>query len=363
MIFSHVIIGGGILGLLLAKRIKDKYPEQEVVLFEKKNFVGEMASSRNSGVLHAGLYYPNDSLKLKHCINGNRMWRDIAQEFSIPILSCGKYIVSTNALEDEKLKSLFEKSIINNIPGMRWVSQREVDKLSQYCNVTNAFFSASTGVIDIASTIKKLEVICYNRGVHFLKNDEVIGLKQVDDSFIVTSNNEVLKTHKVYNCAGVEAPKVRKYLGLNNIDSLPVKGNYVRLKKRYFSDALIYPIPPDGLKGLGIHTSFDSDGIIRFGPDTEDIESIDNLDFTVSPDRIDDMLPGIQSIFKDIRREDLIEDYAGVRAKIIKDGELFTDFIIGKKEFHGIENYYELLGIESPGMTSSPSLIDELLSN
>ncbi len=361
MLIDHVIAGGGLFGLLLAKALKEKFPDQEVVLFEKREFVGEMASSRNSGVLHAGLYYPFESLKRKHCIQGNILWQNLAKELQIPLIFCGKYLVSTTPEEDSQLEELFEKAKKNHVEGLRWCSQKEKKKLSSYINISQAFFSSRTGILDVSEAICRLEICIYNKGVHFFKNSSVQKIEREADFFEIWAESQRIKAKYFYNCAGVEAPLLRKELGLTNVESYPVKGNYLKLKGDFFQSSLIYPIPPKNLKGLGIHTSFGMDGKIRFGPDIEELEDQTCFSHQLSKERIDLMWPGVQKVFKNIKKGDLSLDYSGIRAKILYNGKLYPDFILGDESFHSIPRYFEFLGIESPGMTAAPSLVENLV--
>ena len=349
---DHIIIGGGIIGLLVAKELRERSKDSTIVLFEKNPFLGDMATGRNSGVLHAGLYYPTDSLKHIHCLTGNKLWDHLAKDLNIYLNRCGKYVFSTKSEEDEILDNLYRQASKNQVPGIEYLDKEEIQPLQEYVNISKAFLSRSTGVLDIADAVKKLELWLSKNDVYILKNDKVIDIK-IENNFKIITKKENLESTNLYNCAGGFAVELRKKLGLNDFESYWVKGNYVRLKKKFYNESLLYPVPLPGLKGLGVHTVFGTDGIIYFGPDTEDVEKYEHLQ---SDKTIERMWPAINDQFKNISISDLEMAYCGIRPKIKKDGKVYSDFFVGKEKDHGIKNYIEFLGIESPGLTAAPSL-------
>jgi L-2-hydroxyglutarate oxidase LhgO len=349
-----VIIGAGINGMFSALEFSKQFPHLDVALFEKEAFVGEHSTSRNSGVLHSGIYYPLNSLKKKLCLEGNKIWHKLGIEKKIKINRCGKYIISCTHEEKKILTQLYDRAQNNGVEGISWVNAQELDELNSIVHVKDAFFSRNTGSIDLADTIKILEKDIYNKNIPLMKGNEVFEIQLEDNNFIVRTNKETLKTRIIINTAGLYAVKLRRMVGLFDLEDYWVKGNYLKYSKKLNYSSLIYPVPLKKLKGLGVHTSFDSDGSIRFGPNAEEVSE---LFYGLNDEKIkENMYLSISKIFKGIQKEFLNFDYSGIRSKIKLKGKLHEDFWIkGPKEL-GIPGYYEMCGIESPGLTASPAI-------
>lgn len=352
---DFIIIGGGINGLLIAYELSEAYPDKDLVLFEKEPFCGEHSSSRNSGVLHAGIYYPKESLKRKFCIEGNKLWRDLKETFTLEINSCGKYIVAMNEDQEKQIDFYFEKALDNGVEGISWATQKDLEKLQNTANISKAFFSKTSGVLNISSALKNIETYLYNKDVPLMLNNEVKSIEKLENhpkgaNFKIITEHEEVETRFVINAAGPFAIDLRKSLGLKDLENYWVKGNYLKLSGDYYTESLIYPVPLKNLKGLGVHTSFDFDGIVRFGPNTEEVNEIS---YYVSEGVKEEMLPAINSLFKGIEPDKLSLDYAGIRAKIKHKGKEYTDFWIKNDQ---LEGYIELCGMDSPGLTSAPAV-------
>ena len=355
MEIDFTIIGGGILGLINAYQIKKKFPDKEVVLLEETSHFGDQSTARNSGVLHAGLYYPHNSLKKHHCIEGLKMWNDLSTELSIPIKKCGKFVFCSSIDEEKRFYDLLENAKRNGVVGLRAATEKEVQTISQYAKIHKAFFSSETGILDVPVAVKVFENECFNLGVHLLKNNKV---ESISSKLIIKTNREEFKAKYLINAAGLGAVDIRRMLQLEEFSNYFVKGRYLKLKKSFYNDSLLYPVPHKELKGLGVHTSFDFEGFVRFGPDTQEVDS---LDYSLNGTDFEEMYQSIVAIFPEIKKEDLSLDYSGIRPKIKKEGNLYPDFFIGTPREHGIMGYYEFLGIESPGLTASPSLAKTLV--
>ena len=352
---DFVIIGAGVVGMQTALTlINNGVAPEDIAIFEQNPFPGEHSSSRNSGVLHAGLYYPQNSLKQKLCLDGNRMWRTQAFELGIEIKKIGKYVVATNIQEIEELNELYNFSIKKSVPEISWVGTEEIDCLKEVINVEKAFLSKNTGIIDCAEMIKKLSEYLYKKGVNFLENQKV-DLIYENKKLKIKCNKETFRANTVINTAGLYAVDLRKSIGLEDIENNYVKGNYLKLNKKYFNDYLIYPLPEKSLKGLGIHTVVQGDGSVLFGPNTEDVFDVN---YQMNSKIIAEIYYGISKIFKNINIEDLSLAYSGIRSKIIKDNKLYSDFLIQSP----VENYIEALGIDSPGLTASPAIASYICS-
>jgi 2-hydroxyglutarate dehydrogenase len=341
------IVGSGIIGFQVAYQLlKRGIPSEDIAVFEENIYPGEHSTARNSGVLHAGLYYPADSKKQKFCLEGNRLWDEQAHELGIQVNRCGKYIVATNDSETEQIEELYEFATQKGVPGLTW---NEASEIKDYVNVKKAFFSKSTGVVSVSEVIKKFQDYLYQKDVPLLLGQKVENLNK-DLEFTV--GDDRFKADVLINCGGLKGVELRSQLGLADLENNWVKGRYLKLNKKYYNQSLIYPLPEKGLKGLGVHTSFDLDGIVRFGPDTFDVNAID---YKVEEDALEAMWQAIQKTFKGIEKSDLSLDYAGIRAKI----KGHDDFIIQSP----LSGYFECLGIESPGLTSSPAIASYLIEN
>lgn len=349
----YVIVGAGITGLQMAYQlIKSGIAGDDIAVFEQNIFPGEHSTSRNSGVLHAGLYYPKGSLKQTFCVEGNPIWSELSKELGFSLSPVGKYVVATSKKEVFELEKLFEFASEKKVPGLEWRSGQEI---KPFVHLEKAFFSKTTSIISVSEVIKSLSKFLYQKNVPVLLGQKVENIEKTLNGFELLVNGERIEASHVINCAGLFGIELRKTLGLIDLENYWVKGRYLRLNKKFFHDSLIYPLPTKELKGLGVHTSFDLDGVIRFGPDTYDV---DKIDYSLDDSVIDQIYPAIAEVFKGIERKDLSVDYAGIRSKIKHNGELYTDFWLKSP----ISGYWECLGIESPGLTSSPAIAKHIIS-
>lgn len=357
-VIDHTVIGGGIVGLFVAKALKEKFPDQDVVLLEASPFLGDQNTGRNSGVIHSGIYYPTNSFKHKLCLEGNRIWREKASEYHADINLCGKYIVSCSAEETQKLQEIFDNGLRNEVPGLRWGDKEDLKVLSPFVNVDQCLFSPHTAIIDVPKVVKYLDRTLTHLDCIILKDNPVTDLKK-EEHFVIKTLRESFYSRRVFNCAGLGAIHLREKLNLKDFQNYFVKGNYVKTHQEYFSQNLIYPLPDKNNLGLGIHTVLDPLGGVLFGPNTEVIEEIN---YEISEDTVDEMYREIPRVFKKIDPEKLSPAYCGIRTKIKKEGEVVNDFLIQGPLQTGIENYYECLGIDSPGLTSSPAIAKYVIS-
>lgn len=353
------IVGGGIVGLWSAYTLLKKFPQLTVVVFEAENYLGEHTTGRNSEVLHSGLYYPQHSLKLVHCLAGNELWRDYIRQKKMPFLDCGKVIVAANG-QQEKLDQLLKRGHENGVKGIRPLTQSEVKDLSQVLHIENGFFIASSGVLNVSEAMNFLKQDIENFGGIVLKNNKVTVLESSAENFLLEVNGDQILANRLINTAGLFAVELRESLGLHDYTNYYVKGSYLKLKKKINADKLIYPIPPANGLGLGVHLTLDTAGDQKFGPNTE---IVDRIDYSLNESLKAQMVSDIHLIFKNINEDDLQLGYAGVRPKVKKDGNLMTDFIFNTDKEHGLKGYFEFLGIESPGLTASPSLARMLVQS
>lgn len=344
------IIGAGILGLTLAYEVKNQFPDCEIAVFDKEPYLGEHSSGRNSGVLHAGLYYPNQSLKHLLCLEGNQLWKKLSLDLDIGFRNCGKLIFSNSESEDSNLHELFEKAVKNDVP-IKWASDKELQVLKTDVNAFNAISSPSTSILNVSEALTKLKYNLEARGVNVFLASQVDSIISDKDKFLINFPDFDLIANKVINVGGLGAINLREKLGLNELENYFVRGHYLSTSQKLKYETLYYPIPPADLKGLGVHSTIDLDGKVKFGPNTEEITEVS---YTPPKNSLDEMEGLIGVYFKNIDKTKLHWDYAGCRSKIRfkNDKKLFTDFWIKSP----IKNYIECLGIESPGLTSAPAI-------
>ncbi len=354
-----VIIGAGIVGLHIAWKLCRQYPDWTIAVFEKEHFLGEHASGRNSGVLHAGIYYEKGSLKHEMCLQGNKIWYELGKKYNLPIKKCGKYILTTKEKESE-LQKLYQKGRDNGVE-LRWAKDEEVSLLNQHCFVSKAFFVPSTGIIDVSAILTFLRnEIEKCQGLIFLGN-KVCKVCEVKNKsghlFHIQTQNESFTTRYLINTAGLDAVAIRKQLGLTDVEPYWLKGHYLKTSQPVFNQSLIYPAPDNKNNALGVHSSFDFDGITRFGPD---VNEVNNIDYSVSSDLDSSMVAAIEQLFKNIDPSLLSIDFAGIRSRIIYNSNEYNDFWIKGTRELGIDGYIELLGIDSPGLTAAPAIADKV---
>lgn len=370
--YSHTIIGAGVVGLAIAAELS-KNPANNILLLEKNAAAGQETSSRNSEVIHAGIYYPTDSLKTKLCIRGSQLIYERAKSSSIEVQKCGKWLVAQNDIEDAYLENLHhicksEKGVPTNFVSLREAKFIEPSIVAK-ASILN---SPNTGILSVHSLIDYLQAVAQNSGnVDFVTNSEVIDLKKdTDGGFVLTTIESSIElddstkepfeisSEVVINSAGLYAAKISNLL---LPESRHVKYRFA--KGNYFTPTiptppvrrLIYPIPMAGLKGLGTHLTISLDGQIKFGPDVEIVESPN--DYLPSPKNIDSAFKEIFKYFPQIPAADcLTASYSGIRPQLDTGKPGFVDFIIREEE--GFSGFINLLNIESPGLTSSMALAE-----
>ena len=290
-------------------------------------------------------------------MKGNKDWRQIAEELSIPLLACGKYVFASRAEEVEDLEMLFEKSKVNQVSGIRWVDTNTVSVLDTYTkHAGKAFFSENTGIIDASEALEKLKLFLEKEDCYILLNTEVQNINK-NQNFEIECSNEIIHSEVLINCAGLGAVDLRKKLFLSDFENRFVKGNYLKSTQKMDVNSLIYQVPPKDLAGLGVHLTLNFQGQILFGPNTEEVSSID---YQMGKNTKQQMLASVNRLFKNIDNEKLELDYCGVRPKILKEGQLYRDFVVQSPE--SLSGYVECLGIESPGFTAAPALAEKVIA-
>ncbi|MCL5773986.1 MAG: NAD(P)/FAD-dependent oxidoreductase [Firmicutes bacterium] len=356
------IIGAGVIGLAVASQVVK--PGRDVLVLERHDSFGQEASSRNSEVIHTGLYYPQGSLRLTLCIEGNALLYRICKENDIPCEATGKLIVATDEKQITELESLFEKIRRNGLKGIKILTAEEIKKIGPEIEAKAALFVPSTGIIDSHRLMKYFEAKAINNSAIITYGSEVKSLEKFPDGYLVGINEKNGETSSFFtkiliNCAGLESANIAALAGIN-IDEAGYKiyyykGEYFRVnesKKKFFPRSLIYQMPEaDGF--LGIHTVPDFQGMMRLGPNSCRIEKID---YSVDEKNKECFYESVKSFLPFIKPEDLRADICGIQPKLQKKGEPVKDFIISHEIDKGFPGLINLIGIDSPGLTASPSI-------
>ena len=353
---NTVVIGAGVVGLAIAKEISAKDPE--VLILEKERSIGQITSSRNSGVIHAGMYYPSHTLKAKFCVEGNRLLYEYAKKFNVPFLNTKKIIVANNHSQIDQIQEIKEQAEFNGVENLDILDEKQVKKLEPLVKSAGGLLVPSTGVIDQHSLMQSYLGEFENNGGMVSYNSNVKKINVMNNRFKITvvdkeNNTTIIECDNLINAAGIFASDVA-----NTIDGLDkkyvpytylAKGNYFSLNKKSPIYHLIYPVPEK--ISLGIHLTLEVDNSIKFGPDAEWVE--DPYDYSVNESLKSKFVNSINKYLPDVNENMLSPSYAGIRPITSKEDRVKRDFTISTVENHQIENLINLYGIESPGLTSS----------
>ena len=361
--FSVCLAGAGVIGLAIARQlaISGKYPASSILLLEQESSFGQHVSSRNSEVIHAGIYYPPGSLKAQFCVEGRQRLYQYCETYGIAYKRTGKCIVSQEDSTDG-LESLLVNARNNDVADLEMWDRTTLARHEPAVSANHALYSPSTGILDSHGFMQSLLSQAEQDGTIFVPRTRIREVRQQTAGFVVETENCGSNDPENYrfeadcfiNCSGLEAQSLATRIEGVRQSSIPAlhlcKGDYFRYKGRNPFHRLIYPLPEPDTVGLGIHSSQDLSGQLRFGPDADyvgcinyAIESAKSIGFTQS----------IQRYFPGISAEKLEPDYSGIRPRLARSEGAFADFIIQKQSKHGVENLIQLFGIESPGLTAS----------
>lgn len=349
--FDITIIGAGVVGLAIASEL----PQGNNLVIERHEGFGKETSSRNSEVVHAGIYYPTGFLKTRLCVEGNELIYRICKENNINYKKLGKIIVATTQEEADDLERVYRQGVENGVPGLRIISSEEIKRLEPNINAVSGIYSPTTGIVDTHSLMKHFESKAKSRGVIFAYGCELVGAEEGYKLTVRDSDGQFFKfmTDILINCAGLCSDKVAGMLGVK-YKLHYCKGEYFKVgggKNRYISH-LIYP-HPTGIS-LGIHTVLDLQGQLKLGPNAF---YVDKLNYDVDPDHATQMWESARMYLPFIELKDLSPDMSGIRPKLQGPGEPVRDFVIRED----LPRFINLIGIESPGLTASPAIARYIL--
>lgn len=352
--FDVVVVGAGVVGLACAYALAQR--GENVVVLEQNNRIGAGVSSRNSEVIHGGMYYPTGSLRARLCVAGRRLLYPFLDAHSVAYDRCGKFIVATEDSELETLERIWKQAEINDVEGMRRIDGAEARALEPELRAVAALESVESGVMDAHGYMDALEGEIEAHGGAVALATPFVGADADNDGFKVRAGGAepvTISTRALVIAAGLGAQNCARGIDAFPQERIPAqhlgKGNYFSLigLKAPFK-RLIYPTPIPG--ALGTHYRRDLGGMARFGPD---LEWVDHEDYNVAPERAQSFYDKVRHFWPGLPDGALVPDYAGIRPKIHGPGETQPDFIIDGPQAHGVAGLVCLFGIESPGLTSS----------
>jgi L-2-hydroxyglutarate oxidase LhgO len=355
-----VVVGAGVIGLAIARRLAQA--GREVIVVEAAEGIGTVTSSRNSEVIHAGIYYRAGSLMAQMCVRGKHELYQYCRDHGIPHRNCGKLIVATTPAETGKLQSIRAHAEANGVDDMQLLSGEAARTLEPALSCDAALLSPSTGIIDSHAYMLSLQGDAEQCGAAFAFHTPLLHAGAGSGRIEIETGGDApmsLACNLLINAAGLNAPAVAR-----SIEGMPVamipsaylaKGNYFACNARAPFSRLIYPVPEPG--GLGVHLTLDMAGQARFGPDVEWIESID---YEVNPARAERFYPAIRRYWPTLPDGALMPSYSGIRPKIVPPAVATQDFLIQGPADHGVAGLINLFGIESPGLTSSLAIAEHV---
>lgn len=361
------IIGAGVIGLAVAAEISAQKPGRSIIMLERNEQFGQETSSRNSEVIHAGIYYPTGSLKARLCVEGKELLYRFCEKWAIPHKRCGKLIVANTPEEEESLAALMEQAVENGVEDLELLESRQIKNLEPHIRAKTAIYSPSTGIINSHHLMDRLEQNALHGGAltaycHLVRAIEPLGA--AGSGYRVHFQNpdgsgDALDCQYLINCAGLHSDQIAAQAGID-LHKAGYKLHYC--KGEYFSlppsraalvNRLIYPPPLQSLTGLGIHATVTMDGRLRLGPNTVYLEG---EDYNVDPDHRLDFYQSAKTYLPFLAEDDLEPEMAGIRPKLSGPGEAFRDFIISEETDRGLPGLINLIGIESPGLTCALSI-------
>lgn len=353
-----VVIGAGVVGLACGAALAEA--GREVLVLEAANLIGSETSSRNSEVIHSGIYYQKGSLKARLCREGRDRLYSYCASRGIPHRRLGKLIVGESAAQEEQLRRIDEAARANEVADLEWLSAAEVARLEPSISAHSALLSPSTGIVDSHSLMLALEGDLANCGGMVVLESPILSGNCADDGIILDVGGAEpmsVQARTVVNAAGLNAQAVAAAINGIPASAIPPAyyaiGHYYRMSGRAPFAHLIYPVPEDG--GLGVHLTLDLGGQAKFGPD---VRWIDRIDYSFDDSRFDVFVAAIRRYYPELDAGQLHADYTGIRPKLVGSGSPAADFRIDDASAHGVPGLINLFGIESPGLTASLAIGD-----
>ena len=357
-----LVIGAGVVGLAIARQAA--LAGHDVIVAEATGGIGNGVSSRNSEVIHAGMYYPTGSLRARHCVRGRRMLYEFCASHGVPHKKAGKLIVAVDEKQTAKIEGIAKQGEINGVEGLEFLGGNEAGAMEPALYCTEALLSSETGIIDSHSFMLALEGDLEDRGGMIAFNTPVERITPTASGWEVRFGGAepgTLTVDAAVNSAGLSAQTIARATDGYPEARVPrlvlAKGNYFGFAGKPAFSHLIYPAPVEG--GLGTHVTLDMAGRMRFGPD---VEWIDKEHYDVDPRRAASFYASVRTYFPALPDNSLVPDYCGIRPKLTGKGEPAADFQIDGPAGHGLPRLVHLFGIESPGLTSALSIAEDVVA-
>ena len=364
MEITTTIVGAGVVGLAVAAELSRTH--KGVLILERNQAFGQETSSRNSEVIHAGIYYAKDSQKAKLCVEGNRLLYRLCEQRRIPHRRCGKLIVATEKDEEAILATIQDRARENGVEALEMLSARQIKALEPNVKACAALFSPSTGIIHSHRLMRHYAARAQENGAQFVPHTTVSRVERQDDARYrvhVTypdGQTDAFSSRCIVNCAGLESDRVAESMGID-IDACGYrlhywKGEYFSLDvPRGFIRHLVYPVPQANHVGLGVHATIDLSDRVKLGPNATYLPDR-QLDYTVDAQARQSFYEAACRYLPGIAVDQLHPEMTGIRPKLQKPGDPARDFIIAEETAKGLPGVVNLIGIESPGLTASPAI-------
>ena len=360
-----LIIGGGVVGCAIARALSARWPD--VFLVEQYPKLGMATSSRNSGVIHSGIYYPKNSLKARHCIEGNRLTYEFCRKHNVPFRHTGKLVVAANTHEEEELAALKKKGEDNGVAGLRLIGPAEIRNREPHIAGVAALEVPSTGIVSAEELVHAYARVATGQGANIVTRARVVSLEPGKGTIRVGiligdqegAQGETIEARCVINAAGLYADEVAALLGNNSWKIYPVRGEYCEIRGARASliNDLVYPLPHAHGLSLGVHFTKTLWGTVLLGPTATYVDGKDNYERERLP--IADFAHSAKTLLPEIEERDLHLGYSGLRPKLVPpEGKGIADFVITRDP--AMPQAIQLVGIESPGLTAAPSIAEHV---
>lgn len=357
-----IVIGAGVVGLAVARLLA--LAGREVLVLESNDAFGMETSSRNSGVIHAGIYYPPGSLKARCCLHGKQLLYDYCERRQIAAQRCGKLIIASSQDQLGRLQALADNAGQSGLDDLQWLERGQVLDLEPDVKACAGLLSPSTGIIDVHELMLALIADIETAGGALVTHCRVLAANPTNDGIelrVDDGNEFSLAAHTLVNAAGHGAVAIARNitkLGERFIPQVyPVRGHYFEHSGKLPFSRLVYPLP--GENSLGVHVTMDIAGQFRFGPDAEHVDAVD---YHFDESRREQFVEAIRDWYPALDETRLRPGFVGVRPNLQKPGEGRQDFILSGPAEHGIEGLINLFGIDSPGLTACLALAGEVMS-
>jgi glycerol-3-phosphate dehydrogenase len=359
-----VIIGGGVVGCAVAHELSGRI--EDVFLLEQSPRLGMATSTRNSGVIHSGIYYPPEFLKARFCVEGNRLTKEFCAAHGVPHSNCGKIVVATHKSEIPELEKLAENGRANGVEGLQLVGQERIREREPHIRAAAALEVPSTAIVSAEELVKAFARLASDRGASILTNARVKSLEARPDCIAVeiefgdrrereSLRTETVEARCVVNSAGLYADEVAAMVGNHGYRIYPVRGEYAEVVRGRADlvNALVYPLPHHDRLSLGVHLTKTLWGTVLVGPTAHYVDDKNDYEHNRLP--LEEFLQDAQGLLPELRLEDLRLAYSGIRPKLMPPGgKGMADFVVTRDPAH--PRAIHLVGIESPGLTSAPAI-------